>query len=382
MIMAERVYKDGLTLDGRLPLRAGVTKSKVSNMKDLVEGTLRGNRIAAGTLVESLSTSDAIFNFAHVVNLNVFPQFDEAPRTWSQIATRRALSDFRPAVFYSLDRQWEDGTLGNGEPRHISPVVPEGVAYPYATLRGESYEGNALVKRGFKVGMTWESLVNDAVQFVTALPGEILRVALDTEEFEVYNALISGVGDDQQLDAQTNPDGSEVLANNTLTRAALIAAMSQLGQRRIQDRQVVINGGYNLIVAPGQRANAEFQINNTLLVSTAVGTAPEVQTFSPNGYNPLTNITVIESEYVVGAAWYLVPKPGQRRPVLELGSLIGHETPELRINNAQGTFVGGGAISPYEGDFQNDAVDLRVRQVIKGLNWTPELIVWSDGSGS
>lgn len=378
--MAETVYKDGLTLDGRLPLGPGVTRAKVAAMKELVEGTIRGNAIAAGTLKETVTTSDALFNFIHVVNLNTFPKFDEAPRTWTQIATRRGLTDFRPAVFYSLDRKWEDGALGDGEPHHISPVVPETTPYPYATLRGETYEGNALVKRGFKVGMSWEFMTNDTVGYVRDLPGEILRVALDTEEYEVYNALLS-VGAEQAIKAGKNPDGTEVVANNALTRAALIAAISQLGQRKIDGRQVVINGGYNLIVAPGQRANAEFQINNLLLVDTKVGTNP-VQTFSNAGYNPLTSITVIESEYIVGAAWYLVPKPGQRRPILELGALVGHETPELRVSNVQGTYLGGSAISPYEGSFDNDTIDLRVRQVIKGLNWTKDLIIWSSGAGS
>ena len=370
-----------ITLKGRLRTPAGVTLGKLAYMKELYEGTVQGNRMKAGELVESLTTSDAVFNFAHLINLSTFPKFDEAERTWTQIATRRSLSDFRPAVFYSLDRQWDDGVLGDGDPRHISPVVPEGVAYPYATLRGESYEGNSLVKRGFKVGLTWEALINDAVGFVRALPDEILRVALDTEEYEVYNALISGVGVGEQLTAQTNPDTTTVAANAALTRAALIAAISQLGQRTVAGRKVVINGGYNLIVAPGQRANAEFQINNLFLTDVATGTNPSL-TFSTNGYNPLSAITVIESEYVAGAAWYLVPKPGQRRPILELGSLIGNESPELRVNNATGSYVGGSNVGPFEGSFANDTVDFRVRQVIAGLNWSKELIVWSTGLGT
>lgn len=368
-----------LTLGGLLPMGAGVTESKLKAMKEMVEGTLRGNRLAAGRLVETMTTSDAVFNFAHITNLNVFPKFDEAPRTWTEIADTRGLSDFRPAVFYSLARSWDDNALGDGDPRHVSPVVPEGVAYPYASLRGESYEGNSLVKRGFKVGLTWEALINDAVGFVRALPGEILNVALDTEEYEVYNALISGVGAAQKLQAGTNPDGTAVVADGTLTRANLIGAIAQLGQRRIEGRQVVVRGGYNLIVAVGQRANAEFQINNLILTGTEIGTSPVLQ-FNNGSYNPLSDIKVIESEYVTGPAWYLVPKPGQRRPVLELGRLIGHERPELRVNNATGNYTGGGAIAPFEGSFDNDSVDFRVRQVLKGLNWTPDLIVWSDGT--
>lgn len=370
-----------ITLGGRLTVPAGVNIQKLAYMKDLYEGTVRGNRMKAGELVESMTTSDAVFNFAHLVNLSTFPKFDEAPRTWTQIASRRTLSDFRPAVLYSLDSEWNNGTLGDGDPRHISPIVPEGIEYPYATLRGESYEGNSLVKRGFKVGLTWEALINDAVGFVRALPDEILRVALDTEEYEVYNALIAGVGADEQLEAATNPDGSTVLDNDVLTRAALIAAIAQLGQREVGGRKVVISGGYNLIVAPGQRANAEFQINNQILTGTETGTNPALS-FSVGGYNPLSGITVIESEYVTGSAWYLVPKPGQRRPVLELATLVGNEGPELRVNNATGSYLGGGNVGPFEGSFHNDTVDFRVRQVLAGLNWTKSLIVWSDGSKS
>jgi len=372
--------KNALTLDGRLALPAGVTEAKLTRMAELVEATSRGNRMAAGTLVEAMTTSDAVFNFAHLTNINLMPQFDEAPRTWTAIASRRPLSDFRPAVFYSLAREWDDGTLGDGTPRHVSPVVPEGVAYPYANLRGENYEGGNLHKRGFKVGLTWESLVNDAVGFVQALPSAILEVALDTEEYEVYNALISGVDAGEQIAAGTNPDGTTFAINAPLSRAALIGGIAQLGARTVNGRKVVITNGYNLIVAPGQGVNAEYQINNVLLTATEVGTNP-VNIFSSNGYNPLSNISVIESEYVSGAAWYLLPKPGTRRPVLELGALIGNEAPELRINNATGSYVGGGAIAPFQGSFSNDSIDFRVRQVIQGLNWTPELICWSTGAG-
>jgi hypothetical protein len=371
-----------LTLNGRLPLPAGVTEAKLLAMKDLVEGTKRGNRLKAGTLVEVMTTSDAVFNFTHLTNLNVLEQYDAAPRTWTEIATERVLSDFRPAVFYSLLSDWDDATLGTGTPTNVSPIVPETTAYPYASLRGEEYQAGSILKRGFKVGLSWELLVNDAVGYVNALPGEILRVALDTEEYEVYNALIGGVGAGQQIQAGSNPDGTTFPVNAPLTRAALIGAIAQLGARKINGRQVVIRGGYNLIVAVGQKANAEYQIHNTLLTGVQSGTAPTVLTFSTDGYNPLSDITVIESPYVTAPAWYLIPKKGQVRPILELGKLAGHEAPELRVNNATGNYLGGASVAPFEGSFSNDTVDLRVRQVLQGLNWTPSLIVWSEGDGN
>lgn len=374
-----------LTLDGRLSVPAGVTESKIIAMKEMVDKTRKGSRLAAGRLVETMTTSDAVFNFAHLVNLNVLPQFDDAPRVWTQIASRRNLSDFRPAVLYSLNPEWTNGVLGDGTPQHVSPLVPEGVPYPYATLRGEEYAGDGIVKRGFKVGMTWEALVNDAIGFVNSLPGEILRVALDTEEYEVFNALISGVAAGQQITAGTAPiTGASVPPNSPLTRDALLLAMQQWANRVVNGRKQTNSSGWNLIVPVGTGPSVNFILNQTLgQISSNPATGTPEFVYSVGGANPLSGISVLESEYVSGTAWYLLPKPGgYRRPVLELGGLIGHEAPELRVNNATGSYVGGGAIAPFEGSFANDTVDWRVRQVIKGLNWSPQAVIWSEGDGN
>jgi hypothetical protein len=91
MITMSKEFKDWFTLDGRLTPPAGVTKRKVEAVRELVEKALRGNRIAAGTLQEAVTTSDASLNLAYLVNLNVLPQYDEAPRVWTQIAGTRPL---------------------------------------------------------------------------------------------------------------------------------------------------------------------------------------------------------------------------------------------------------------------------------------------------
>lgn len=376
--MTARVYKNKFTLDGRVKPTAGVNPAKVNAMRGLVEGAMTGNRIALGTLQEAMTTSDAIFSFAHLVNLNFLPRFDEAPRTWSTIAGTRSVSDFRPAVLYSLAGEWEDGTLGTGTPRHIAPVVPEGAAYPYSYMAGETSQSAGVQKRGFKTDFTFEAFINDPVGFIAALPSEMVRVALDTEEYEVYSALIGGVGAGQQLDGGTTPDGTVVPANAALARASLVQALVELLSREIGGRKVQVNGGYNLIVASGQEVYAEFILNNLLLTDIRQGAL----TLGVNGYNPLANITVVGSEYVTGAAWYLVPKPGTtRRPIVERLQLVGHEAPELRVDNATGNYIGGGVVSPFEGSFSNDSATFRLRQIGNGTLWTPDLVIYSTGAG-
>lgn len=378
--MAE--YKNQFTLDGLVKPALGVSEEKVEATRELVELTMQGDRIAKGTLEEAMVSTDAVFNVAHLASLNVLADFPEEERKWSQIATTRTVQDFRPVTLYTLRPDWSaGGTIGGGDPRFVAPRIPEAANYPYAYLEQEvNQQQGGVVKRGFKTGFTFEAFINDSIGFLQALPESMKQIALDTEEWEVFNALITGVGATEQLDGGAIPDGTETVAPNAkFSRAALIRAMIELSERTINGRKVEVSGGYKLLIPSGQRLWVEFIINSVSL--EGFGDGPF--NFTINGYNPLSDITVIESEFIPAEAWYLIPNANQaRRPILELLRLVGHEVPELRVQGNTGTYVGGGAVSPFEGSFDNDTADFRLRMFSKGVLWTKELIVWSDGSES
>ena len=99
--MAE--YSDILTLDGRIKAaHPSVTKRKLEAAGDLLSRALRGDHIASGTMQEVLTTSDLQFNLAHLVSAELLPQFDAAPRTWSEIATTRVVKDFDSVKLFGL----------------------------------------------------------------------------------------------------------------------------------------------------------------------------------------------------------------------------------------------------------------------------------------
>lgn len=382
--MAE--YKDAFTLDGLVkPPARGVTKEKVAAVRDLVSETMAGSRSAKGTLEEAMVSTDAVFNLAHLSALNVLADFPEETRKWQELGVgTRVVSDFRPVTLYSLRPDWSGGgTLGSGDPRFVAPRIPEGANYPYAYLEQEvSQAQGGIVKRGFKTGFTFEAFINDAVGFLQALPESMKQIALDTEEWEVFNALITGVTDDEQLNGGAIPDGtSTVTPNAPFSRNALIRAIIELGEREIADRKVIVSGGYKLLIPSGQRLWVEYVLNNVSLVGFDQGTNPEYK-YTINGYDPLSGITIIESEFVAAGHWYLIPNSNSaNRPILELLRLVGHEVPELRVQGNTGDYSGGGAVSPFEGSFDNDTADFRLRMFTHGVLWTKELIVWSDGSG-
>ena len=81
-------------------------------------------------------------------------------------------------------------------------------------------------------------------------------------------------------------------------------------------------------------------------------------------------------------AWYLFANPSSGRPALEIGRLIGHESPELFQKSPNATRVGGGTVDPTDGDFDTDSVEWKVRHVMGGTLMDPKSALASTGTGS
>lgn len=378
-----REYKDNFTLDGRLKVVPGVSKTKVAAVAEMTQRHLQGDRVASATLHEALTTSDAIFNAAHLATLNFLPNYDEAPREWRSVAGTRAVPDFRPATLYSLNRSWTDG---NGESNVLSanggaPVIPEGAAYPYAYVSGQNAQGGAVTKKGLKTDWTLEARINDGLGALDELPRELNEVALDTEEEEVFGALTSFVraNSTTELDGGLVPTGSTVLPNAPFSRDALIRAIIELSERTINGRKVRVSGGYNVIVPVGQGIFAQFILNQTFAEVKDGNFVLNIE-----GYNPLAGVSVVESDFVTGTEWILMPKPGAtRRPVLDRLTLRGFETPQLFVDNHVGIPIGAASIAPFEGSFAADAITLKLRQFGGAAVWDQgQAIVYSTGAGS
>lgn len=381
--MSDKTFKNPYTLDGRLKFGPGVSEAKMKAAESLIGKSLQGDHIALGQVREALtSTSDFAYNMAALVNAQVLPDLDGVERVSDALVGRRQVSDFRAPYLYTMARKWAPGVVGDGqvnEPLDFLPTVPEGTAYPEAIFSGELIANAGIRKTGISTGITWEAILNDTLGIVSALPNAFRELALNTPEHDAFTTLIDGVGAGQQLQAGTAIDGTAVTTNAPLSRAALAVAKRQLRTQFKNTYGGAIRGGFNLVVGVGQKEQAEWFINNVSLSQINDGT----RVLSVNAANDLADITVIESVYVDGTAWYLAPKPGTTaRPVLDRLSLIGHEAAELRVNNLTGNYIGGSSVPPFEGSFINDTADFRVRLVTGTVLWSPNGIVWSEGDGS
>lgn len=382
--MSEKTYKDPYTLDGRLPYGGPVSKVKMEATERLVHEALSGNRLAEGKIREALtSTSDFAFNFAQLVNAQVLPELDDQiEKVGESLATTRRVTDFRPQYLYTLNRSWAPGVVGDGqinEPLDTLPTVPEGTAYPEAMFTGELIENASLRKTGLKTGITWEAILGDTLGIVQAMPNAFRDLALNTLERDVLRTLIDNVGAGQAFAGGTSVDGQTVAANAPLSRAALAVAITQLKNQIAASYKGRVNGGFNLVVGVGQGDLANWLINNLAISEITDG----AYTLSVSGGNPLAGISVIESVYVTSpTAWYLLPKKGTtQRPVLERLTLIGHEQAELRVNNLTGLYANTNtSVPPFEGSWDADTADWRVRMVTGSVLWSPDAVVFSTGT--
>jgi hypothetical protein len=81
-------------------------------------------------------------------------------------------------------------------------------------------------------------------------------------------------------------------------------------------------------------------------------------------------------------SWYLFADPGVGRPAVEVGFLRGNESPALFVKSPDAVRVGGGSVSPEEGDFDTDGINYRVRHVFGGVLMEPKAAFASNGTNS
>jgi hypothetical protein len=386
----ERVYENKFNLDGRLHPQAGVSKTKVLEAARLFRQAQQGNLMADATLREAVTSTDASVNLTHSINVEFVPQFDRKVHELGAWAGDRRVSDFKPTTLYSL--YWGEGDemaegaeresrmrgagLGeNGEPL----VIPEGGLYPLVSLAGglESYY-QKLRKRGLRFDWTWEAQMNDTIGFFEAIPSELLAVSVDGLIAEFFDALMS-VTNATQVKLGEAPDGTVVPAKAKLSPEAVAEAIYQRSQRYVKGNKIGEATRYNLFIPIGAKRFYDFQVNRRVLT---VQDGSFVEDGSRWNRDALLNVNIIEHERVEDNHWFLVPAPGStRRPAIEFLKLRGYETPELRVQNLAGNYVGRGAVSPFEGSFETDSISYRLRQIGGAVLWGEYQVVWSDGTG-
>lgn len=362
-----------------------------------LEKAIEGSRIEQGRFKEAI-TSDQLAPF---FNAAVQPTFEQEyadlreEQIYPLISSQLSLNDFRPAEFIQLQSEADKQLIDNGgmaTPSGSLPLIPELTPYPTFGYTGTGRFIDTK-KFGARIQFSFEAFINDQWHLIERFPADAARLAKNTEDVAVLLQLFTGGA----LDSTVFNDGlkttlqpyndtaivtAPVAKNAPLSHDALEAALHQVATTKRNGRTVTVPGGFVLLVPPALERLAKM-IVETMVIERTQGNIKYVT----NNTLP-QQIEVVASEWVSQLAtdttWVLLPKGGKTsaRTTLVKTSLRGYETPELRVHNNTGMYLGGGAVNYTDGSFDNDDAQARVRLITGSGLVAVDGIVGSTGLGS
>ena len=332
-------------------------------MKDIVENGFDTNSAA---LSEAITSADLNAAFTKSIVSTLQAEYAEAERVWTKIAQRRMFEDFKPQ--YLREFNWDKGL--QVESNAGVPVVPGSLAQipeltEYPTFGFTTSEkAQQILKHGARLPFSWESVIDDDWGFIQSIPGNMVRLALNTEESQAFGTIVGAAG--PRADVISN------IGTAALTLDSLKAAKQEVRSRKVNGRAVRVPKF--ALVVPTALEDTAREILGITQYKDIVTTGDGSREFTITPANSDVELVVadvisdIDQSANADTTWYLVPAGGSDgvRTSLFLGFLRNHERPELRQSGNTGTYLGGGVVPGLEGSLLNDDVEYRVRHVVSG----------------
>jgi hypothetical protein len=340
-------------------------------------------------LSEAMSTSDFPILFGDILDRQMLAEYRERTGRWERVAKRRVVRDFRGVKLMKP----LTGLAGQLE------EVGQLAEYPEGAMAEQSPQEITVTKFGKRVGVSWETLVNDDLDLLRAIPGRLARMARRTEAYKATGLYATSTGPSSTLYSTANKnrvhtENGAASNNPALTIASLTDALLIFGNQLDEDGNPIEHEAVTLMVPPALEVIANNIINATSVeLTTDGGTVggtpfPERRLLAANWLSKRVAIEVNPLLPLIdttrgNTAWYLFANPNADREALVMAFLRGWEDPAVFIKSANARRVGGGGdIDPLDGDFDTDSVAYKVRHVLGTAVVDPKATVASNGSGS
>ena len=338
----------------------------------LFEDVMTGRR-RPWVLQEALSTSDFPQLFGDILDRQLLGNFRAWPVTYPNYVRVKAVRDFR-----TVKRLFVDGGEGTLD------VVPQGTNYPGDFLADGEYT-YAVKKYGRRMPFNWETLINDDLDALTDVPERFGKAAARTREKFATELFVDSTGPHASF--YTGGNANIVTGNPILGVEGLQTAMTILAAQTDADSEPIMVDAVHLVIPPALMVQANNLKNALQIEATNLGGSTNQKLIVSNWLAGLqihvnAYIPIVASSSNGSTSWFLFGDPGGTRPAVEVGTLRGHEEPEIFMKSPNAVRVGGGSIDPMAGDFDSDAIQYKVRDVIGGTRMSPKVTVASNGSAS
>lgn len=259
------------------------------------------------------STSDFTYLTASTLNRSLRSMYQSRPGTWRQISRIRSAADFRTLYSVQSGGDFSLETINEtGEYKHT-----------VLTDTGEQY---AVVRKGRKVTMSFEAVINDDLSAFSRIPQDFARGSLNMESSAVWG-LVNANGNMSDGNAFFSTSHGNIDATGAAISAASVgAARKAMWEQRTLGADAA---GDDFIEATPDLLFVPPALEITAMQFTTA-TTPE----SDGNVNPFKNTLnpVVESRLgaaVTGgddAAWYLFDS---QLPPVEAAFLQGFEAPMI-----------------------------------------------------
>lgn len=335
-------------------------------------------------LQEAMSTSDFPILMGDILDRQLLARYREWPVTWTSIAKRGTVRDFR-----TVRRIAVDGLEGRYYPSYAKPELSEPQERNDLAETGYTYAVEVYEKA---VSLNWKMLVNDDLDAFRDIPDRLARGARRTEEYFVTQLFVDANGPHASLYTAGNKNIVNVAngasANNpALSISGLQDAMKVLAAQKDANNEPIFIEAVVLVVPPALEITARNILNATeIRVNEAGGVANQqliAQNWMRNRVTLVVNpyIPVVASTANGNTSWFLFAAPSNGRPALEVGFLAGFEEPGL-FQKAPNTMRVGGGIEALYGDFDTNELRWKGVHVFGGTRLDPKATVASNGSGA
>ena len=355
--------------DGYVALRerqAKYSDSAVASALDLLLNTGRMSSHRHEYLIrEAITTSDFPGLFGFIIDRQLMAKYSAWVPNWRAYCATGLLPNFNQAEYHKVS--------GNDE---YLPLVPEKTGYP-AIVPVNGHYHRQVFKHGRSFDISWEAQINDLLQAFADIPERFATAAVRTVARDVTNIYASVGGPDASLFGAPIAD---VDGANVTNQGILALSVTNLGTTLgLMVAQADANGepisvrGVHLVVPPALELLARSILTSAVVQQTGSATpVPTVNVIAQMGIQLHVDpyLPIVDASANHDGTWYLFADPSQGK-AMQMDFLRGHEQPEVCMKASNKVSTSGAAISAFDGDFESDNTQYRVRVVHGGVALDP-----------
>jgi hypothetical protein len=345
---------------------SNVNLAEVAELMDLISNK---NRLPMHKreylLKEVVTTSDFPTLFGTAIDRQMLAAYQAAPSDWRSYFKMGKVPNFNSHERHKVYGQ--DNLLQEVAEKGEYLVTPSGTGHYHIQAR----------KYGRQFDISFEAIINDSMGAFSDIAQRFALAASRSEARAATSVYAAAAAPNAALFGApiVDVDGQNVtnLGVLDLTVANLSTTLGLMAMQTDPNGEPIDVRGVHLVVPPALENVAIAALQSPYVQQIAGAVAlPTMNIIPQKGIKLHVDpyLPVVDTSANNDGTWYLFADPSAGA-AMEFDFLTGYERPEICMRNSDKVTIGGGALSPFTGDFLSDNVFYRVRHIFATAQLDP-----------